>query len=73
MQWSAGPLLALPVQRGRDGQRIRIDLDDAPQSGSRRIDRLDAGKIFPDEGMRRIAAAAHAILQRPDRDFVEFE
>jgi hypothetical protein len=74
MQCAAWPfVLALAVQRSRDGEGVRVNFDDAAQSRSRRIDRLDAREILPDQRLRSKTARIRSILKLGDGDFIEFE
>ena len=74
MPWSGprGPLaLALGVERVRDGERVRVELDHRAQRRTAAIDVLDPPQVQLGDLPRRVAAGRHPVLQLRGGDFFE--
>jgi hypothetical protein len=65
--------LAFLVERGRDGERIRIQLDHGIDARAGLVDRLDAREIEGRELLRADAALRHGLLELRDGSLDDVE
>jgi hypothetical protein len=67
------PDLPLGVELVGDRERVRVELDDGVQRGTAAVDLLDPPQVHLGELPRRIAAAAHPVLELRGRRLFEWE